>query len=439
MIQIIRLILIGALVALVVSWFNQQTGESQIQWLGYEIQISTSLLVGFVIAFAIFVMLFDRLWRLIRNWPKMMAHGWQYRRRTNGERALGLGLVALAAGDSRSAQKQARKAEKLLGRGLLPDLLAAQAAHLAGDKNAARRYFAQLSKHKDTAYYGLIGIMNLQFQNNDPEKSRAAAQKALEIQPDSAVALTHIFWREVEEKNWHNAVNILGRLIPQLANLPEQKHLFRSREIGLCYLLAREVSEVRDKTNWLERALKLDQSHIAVRVALARLYQKSESTKQMIKIIERGFILKPHQDYIDLLRDAFSDNIGKFIAHLTKLARQSEQKIDANRLVIAASLDEDILPPATSLLSEIPQDQMTNEDYLLAAELAEKQIDPVGAKTALQDAARAPRGKTWRCSTCSTLTAQYEPICPKCHDVGMIDWTDESRESIEPISKLKLS
>ena len=138
MIQIIRLILIGGLVALVVSWFNQQTGESQIQWLGYEIQISTSLLVGFVIAFAVLVMLFDRLWRLIRNWPKMMAHGWQYRRRTNGERALGLGLVALAAGDSRSAQKQARKAEKLLGRGLLPDLLAAQAAHLAGDKNAAR-------------------------------------------------------------------------------------------------------------------------------------------------------------------------------------------------------------------------------------------------------------------------------------------------------------
>ena len=39
--------------------------------------------------------------------------------------------------------------------------------HLSGDENAARRYFAQLSKQKDTAYYGLIGIMNLQFQNKD--------------------------------------------------------------------------------------------------------------------------------------------------------------------------------------------------------------------------------------------------------------------------------
>ena len=439
MIQIIRLIFTGALVALVVSWFNQQTGLSLIQWLGYEIQISTSLLVGLVIAFVVIIMLFARLWRLIQNWPKMMAHGWQYRRRTNGERALGLGLVALAAGDSRSAQKQAKKAEKLLGRGLLPDLLAAQAAHLAGDKNAARRYFAQLSKHKDTAYYGLIGIMNLQFQNNDPERSLVAAQKALQIQPDSVAALTHIFWREVEEKHWHNAMNTLERLIPQLVNLSEQKHLFQRREIGLCYLLALQVSEVRDKTKWLERALKIDQSHIASRLALARLYQKGESKKQMIKIIERGFILKPHQDYIDILRDIFSDNIGKFIARLTKLARQSEYKMDANRLVIAASLDADILPPATSLLSEIPQKQMTNEDYLLAAELAEKQINPVGAKTALQDAARAPRGKAWRCSGCSTLTAQYEPICPKCHDVGMIDWTDESQVSIQPITKLKSS
>ena len=117
--------------------------------------------------FAFFVMLFDRIFRFIRNWPKMLSYGWQFRRKTNGERALSLGFVALAAGDSRSAQRQAKKAEKLLGKGLLPDLLAAQAAHLSGDENAARRYFAQLSKQKDTAYYGLIGIMNLQFQNKD--------------------------------------------------------------------------------------------------------------------------------------------------------------------------------------------------------------------------------------------------------------------------------
>ena len=113
MIIILRLVLIIALVALVVSWFAKQTGSSQIQWLGYQIEISTSLLVSLVILFAFFVMLFDRIFRFIRNWPKMLSYGWQFRRKTNGERALSLGFVALAAGDSRSAQKQAKKAKSL--------------------------------------------------------------------------------------------------------------------------------------------------------------------------------------------------------------------------------------------------------------------------------------------------------------------------------------
>ena len=438
MTKILRLVLIIALVALVVSWFNKQSGISQIQWLGYQIQISTSLLIGLVVIFAAIILLIDRILRFIRNLPIMMAYGWQHRRKTNGDRALGLGFVALAAGDSRSAQKQAKKAEKLLGKGLLPDLLAAQAAHLSGDKNAARRYFAQLSKNKDTAYYGLIGIMNLQSQNNDHEKSLAAAQKALKIQPDSISALTHIFWRNIEEKEWEKSLEIIALLKPQLANYEEQKKQFENREIGLCYLLAHHSSEQKDKTIWLKRALKINESNIACLVSLARLYQKSDLDKQMTKIAERGFILNPHQDYIDLLRDGFKDNIAKFIVRLTKLARQSKYKTDAYRLVIAASLDADILPPATSLLSEIPQNEMTNEDYLLVAELAEKQTDPSRAKIALQDAARAPRGKAWRCCSCSTITVQYEPICPQCSEIGMIEWENESRHFMKPALQQKI-
>ena len=434
MIIILRLVLIIALVALVVSWFAKQTGSSQIQWLGYQIEISTSLLVSLVILFAFFVMLFDRIFRFIRNWPKMLSYGWQFRRKTNGERALSLGFVALAAGDSRSAQKQAKKAEKLLGKGLLPDLLAAQAAHLSGDENAARRYFAQLSKQKDTAYYGLIGIMNLQFQNKDTERSLEAAKKALKIQPDSTAALTHIFWREIEARNWKRALEIIVLLKPQVANFSEQKEQFKNREIGLCYLVADNASEENEKIIFLKRALNINDSSIACRVALGRLYHKKEMIKQMIKVAERGFILNPHQDYIDLLRFNFTGNISKFIARLTKLARQSEHKIDAYRLVIAVSLDADILPPASSLLSEIPTNEMTNEDYLLTSELAEKQNDPVRVKNALQEAARAPRGKAWRCSSCYTITAQYETVCPKCNDIGMIDWASESHNIVKAIT-----
>ena len=77
---------------------------------------------------------------------------------------------------------------------------------------------------------------------------------------------------------------------------------------------------------------------------------------------------------------------------------------------------------------------MTNEDYLLTSELAEKQNDPVRVKNALQEAARAPRGKAWRCSSCYTITAQYETVCPKCNDIGMIDWASESHNIVKAIT-----
>ena len=81
---------------------------------------------------------------------------------------------------------------------------------------------------------------------------------------------------------------------------------------------------------------------------------------------------------------------------------------------------------------------MTNEDYLLVAELAEKQTDPSRAKIALQDAARAPRGKAWRCCSCATITVQYEPICPQCSEIGMIDWENESHHVMKPVLQQKI-
>ena len=89
--------------------------------------------------------------------------------------------------------------------------------------------------------------MNLQFQNKDTERSLEAAKKALKIQPDSTAALTHIFWREIEARNWKRALEIIVLLKPPVANFAEQKEQFKNREIGLCYLVADNASEENEK------------------------------------------------------------------------------------------------------------------------------------------------------------------------------------------------
>ena len=108
MFRIIQIILLGGLVAILASWLAAQDGTTRLDWLGYRIEVATSVIVaglGFVFILLIMV---DRSWRAIRLWPRLLGAGWANRRRQQGESALGLGLVALAAGDLRSARRQAR-------------------------------------------------------------------------------------------------------------------------------------------------------------------------------------------------------------------------------------------------------------------------------------------------------------------------------------------
>ena len=108
-----------------------------------------------------------------------MSANWRARLKIGGERALGLGMVAFAAGDFKAARKHARSAEKLLGAGMLPDLLSAQAAHASGDIRAALRYFTALSKEKDTAYFGQSGLMRLTHEKGQSAESIKNARAAL--------------------------------------------------------------------------------------------------------------------------------------------------------------------------------------------------------------------------------------------------------------------
>ena len=90
-------------------------------------------------------------------------------------------MIALAASDYPEAKKQARKAEKLLGSGILSDLLSAQASHGSGDRKAAERYFVSLSKNKDTNYFGYIGLMQLNKMEGNYNASVRAAKNAIKI------------------------------------------------------------------------------------------------------------------------------------------------------------------------------------------------------------------------------------------------------------------
>ena len=421
--RLVKLVIAATLIAMLASWLSAQPGESRLDWLGYRLELPTSLLVSLGLGLVILLIFMDRLGRFIRLWPVLLGRGWQARRRQRGERALGLGLVALSAGDAKSARRQAKKSEKLLGRGLLPDLLAAQAAHASGDRQAARRYFKTLSESTDTAYYGQIGLMNLEALEGHSPASLAAARKALSLQADSPQAARHILEHDLAAENWQAAVTSARRLT-RLSGLEEQENArLKAMQTALCYLLS-ELPEQADKqTSWLEQGLEAMPGHPALTTRLAQLLLEKKQPRPALKLLEKNFIRQPHPDLPALIKQASQDNPGQHISRLTRLAGQAGQ--DSGYLVAAAAaLDAGIWASASSLLEQISQTGQNNEYFLLQARLAEAREQPEAAAEALHTAARARHGPAWHCQSCQTIAPQYEPRCPSCAQVGSLHWTD---------------
>jgi HemY protein len=124
---LLPLVLIAAIV-LAAVFLADHPGRVEIVWYGWQVDTSAAVLG---IAFAACVL---ALWGVaelmtgLLRLPAKLRRRRAARRRAAGDMAVTRGLVALAAGDTVGAQREAQRAAALLDGAPLPLLLAAEAA-----------------------------------------------------------------------------------------------------------------------------------------------------------------------------------------------------------------------------------------------------------------------------------------------------------------------
>jgi HemY protein len=128
MIRVFIFLAIVTLIALGAAWMADRPGEVAVTWQGWRIE--TSVIVA-AIALAAAMMVALLLWSLLRAlWhsPDAVAEFFGRRRAARGERAISQGLIAVSAGDLRTARKFAADARRLKSAEPLTLLLTAQTA-----------------------------------------------------------------------------------------------------------------------------------------------------------------------------------------------------------------------------------------------------------------------------------------------------------------------
>ncbi len=323
-VKLLSLFISIILVAGATSWLMAQPGTLSIEWLGWQMEMPSSLAVSLVVAFALILVFFDRLQRALWSLPGWFGGRWRERRDTAGHRALTLGLMAVSAGEPIEARKQASRARRLLNAPQLTGLLSAQAAHLAGDHAAARRYFTALAHNKDFAFLGQIGLMRLAIDAKDAPAALAAGGKALDLKPQSAMAAAQLLQLHADQQNWTAALEAISVVIKE-----REKHtgsvpdILSRQRTALLYLDGLTALETEGDTARASRqfvaALRHDATLLPAIFALADLYLSGTDKRNATKLLENSFKRVPHNEIAQRLLVLWDDNEGNSIARLIKL------------------------------------------------------------------------------------------------------------------------
>ena len=404
-VRLLSLFILIMLAANAASWLMAQPGNLSIEWLGWQMEMPSSLAVTLVVVFALILVFFDRLQRALRSMPGWLGGRWRERRDTAGHRALTLGLMAVSAGEPVEARKQAARARRLLNAPQLTGLLSAQAAHLAGDHAAARRYFTALTDDQDTAFLGQIGLMRLAVDAEDSPAALKAGRKALDLKPQSALAATQLLQLHADQQNWTAALDVIAIVIKdrkkQTGTVPE---LLVRQHIALYYLDGLAALETEEDTacatGQFLAALRNDPAFLPAIFALIDLYLKNDSKRKAIKLLETSFALVPHAGIADRLLALWDDNDGNSIARLIKL-----------------------IPKKTEPLQQAAY-------HIVSDMAASKGLDGEAKRLrALHDASMAAFG--WQCGVCKSRYDSWHSHCPACGQFAGLKW--QQPEKVTPL------
>ena len=428
--RLIGLLVLVLLAAALASWLGAQPGMLSLEWLGWQVEMRTSLAVAMLVVLALLLLFVDRLLRGLLQLPSWLGRNLARRRTESGHRALALGLMAVSAGEPDEARRQAARAQRLLSAPHLTDLLSAQAAHLSGDHRAADRYFTSLTRDRDTAFLGHIGLARLALEQDDPDAALAAARTALDLKPKSALAARQVMVLEAERGNWSAALPALSVVMAAGDPDDDAAAMLAHQKAALAYLETEAGSEAPDDSAAIRRMITSLQTALAAwpgfwpaALRLADLHLEAGSAKKAVKPLETAFRSMPHGDLATRLAALWNVNEGSTVARLIKLIPHEGPLADEGRRVVAeAALTHGLIGEARRLLDEINETRRDAAAWRLAARLAAADENPAAEHAALQRAGEAPRPRRWQCTSCRLVHESWQSHCGGCAGFATLDW-----------------
>ena len=358
-------------------------------------------------------------------------------RERRGFQALTEGMMALASGEGRAAMDKARKAERLLRRPELTNLITAQAAEITGDKRKAEEVYKRLLQDDQTRFVGVRGLMKQKLEDGNTETALKLAETAFALKPRHVETSDTLLKLQADSEDWKGARATLNAKLKH-GTLPRDVHRRRDAVLALSEAksLLSEDSSISEREDFIE-ANRLSPDLIPAAAMAARSYIAKGKPRFAMRILKKAWEAQPHPDLAAAYgeiepKETPQERIKRFQALVKPTPDHPETKTLMAELQLAA---EDF-PAARKALGDLWEVDPTARSLtiLAAIEKGEGASDDI-VKGWLARAVNAPRGPQWVCDSCHNIHGEWVPVCGNCGALDSLSWTaPPADESTGPVS-----
>lgn len=347
-------------------------------------------------------------------------------RERKGYDALSEGMLAVASGEGRLAQDKAAKAAKLLDRPHVTDLLAAQAAEVAGDNAKAGEIYRRLLSDQRTRFVGVRGLMRQKLAEGDTATALKLAEKAYALKPKHGEVQDTLLELQTREGDWKGARAVLKDKRQQ-GQLPKDVHLRRDAVLAL-----KEASEVLAEGNSIsarEAAISANRASpdlIPAAVLAARSYIAQNDARNASRVLQKTWSVRPHPSlaatYAEIVPD---EKPAARLRRFEDLMKQNPDNEETRLLHAELLLAAEDFPGARRALGDLASKHPTvrSLSILAAIERGEGADDAV-VRGILARALVASRGPQWVCDKCHNVMADWSPVCDSCGGFDTLTWRE---------------
>lgn len=423
---LVYLILVGGIMVAVAS-VAAQPGNVTIVWQDWRLDTSLGMLAAAVAAVAAGTALLFRFWGALIGAPRRLRRWRREHRERAGYAALSAGLIAVAAGDPAGARREAKRADRLLGAPPLTLLLTAQAAQLNGDDATAQRHFTAMLERPQTEFLGLRGLMARALRDRDFGRALELARRARALRPNTPWVLTTLLDLQTRRGDWPGAAETLAQMAAAKAIAAAD---FHHHEATVHLELSRAAAadgRVGDALRHAKRAYRADPDHPAVAPWLAGRYVAAGRRRRAAKLVEHGWMRRPHPDLLAAYREARTPATPlAWAGEVQKLADLAPTHPESHRALGDAALDAGLWGEARKHFTAAIAGCRDAPPAAFCRKLATVEERDTGEVAATQHwltlAAEGHPDATWVCEACGAAHASWRPVCGRCGSFDRLAW-----------------